>query len=70
MRTTRRAIMCVSRQVLEELLPDFEKVALLRYGFLLESELSTPKKIAMLTASFHKVLKLPSNCHIVTINKG
>ena len=68
MKTTRRAIMCVSRQVLEELLPNFEKMALLRYGFLLESESSTPEKHAVLTALFHEALKLPSNCHIVTIN--
>ena len=72
--TTRQAIMCVSRHLLEELMPDWQTVALLRYGELVEEcsselvRLSDSDKVAELAAPFHQVLKLPSDCWITGIS--
>lgn len=67
---SRQAVMKVSRELLEHLLPDWRTVAMLRYGELVESRLSTSEKVHELAAPFYKALKLPLNCKITGISTG
>lgn len=67
-RLSRQAILKVSRELLEQLLPDFEHVAMLRYGELVNSSLSTAERVASIVEPFHKALKLPSDCRITGIS--
>lgn len=74
MGTTRKAILRVSRPLLEALLPDFRTVAVLRYGELVEPRLGPSTDVAAqvieLAAPFHRALKLPASCHIAGISVG
>ena len=68
MNTTKQAVMYVNRKLLEELLPDFENVALLRYGDLVNNQLSVTEKLAEMAKPFHTALKLPASCWITAIS--
>ena len=69
MKATRQAVMRVSRQLLEELMPDWKTAAVLRYGELIEERLA-PDRVAEIAEPYHKALKLPTNCRITGISIG
>lgn len=68
MKTTRQAVLCVSRELLEQLLSDWKMVALLRFGDLVDSSFSIVEKFAKLAKPYHTSLKLPANCCITGIS--
>lgn len=62
----RAAVLRVSLELLEKLLPDWRTVAALRYGELVEPCLS--KDVGKIAAPFHAALKLPRDCYITGIS--
>ena len=69
MKSSRQAVMRVTFELLEQLLPDWQTAAMLRFGDLsCESRLANSAKIAEIAAPFHKALKLPRNCRITGIS--
>lgn len=69
MKTTRQAVMKVSRELLEQLMPDFRTAVLLRFGDLVvEGQLTIADKLKELAVPFHRALKLPANCRITGIS--
>lgn len=69
MKSSRQAVMRVHFELLEQLLPDWQTAAMLRFGDLsCESRLGNSAKIAEIAAPFHKALKLPRNCCITGIS--
>ena len=69
MKSSRQAVLRVSFELLEQLLPDWQTAAMLRFGDLsCESRLGNSAKIAAIAAPLHKALKLPRNCRITGIS--
>ena len=69
MKSSRQAVLRVYFELLEQLLPDWQTAAMLRFGDLsCESRLGNSAKIAEIAAPFHKALKLPRNCRITGIS--
>ena len=69
MKPNRQAILCVSRELLESLLPDWQTVAMLRYGSLVKSPADVLDRIDVLARPFHQALKLPVDCQITGISQ-
>lgn len=72
MRTTRQALLYVTRELLEHLMPDWRTIAKLRYGDVLdgceprdwETLGEIPNSSLIVTRPFREALKLPTNCII------
>lgn len=69
MKLTRQAVLCVGRELLESLLPDWQTVAMLRYGSLTEPSLDGIDRVEALARPFHRALKLPADCQITGISQ-
>ena len=63
---TRQAVMKVSRELLEELMPDWQTRARARYGDMVDDRL--PKDVEAIAGPYHLALKLPANCRITGIS--
>lgn len=66
MKTTRQAVMKVSRQLLEQLMPDWETAAQLRYGQMIGGRF--PADVDVISIPYHMALKLPDSCSITGIS--
>ena len=66
--SSRQAILRVHRLLLEQFLPDWQTVARLRYGDVLDGRAYPPERAEEWAAPFHKALKLPADCKITGIS--